>query len=28
VAPAIKLPHDFGIAASTIRYKEATAAAH
>lgn len=28
VAPAIKLPHDFGIAASTIRYQETTAAAH
>lgn len=28
VAPSIKLPHDFGIAASTIRYKEATAAVH
>jgi len=25
LAPSVKLPHDFGIAASTIRYKEATA---
>jgi uncharacterized damage-inducible protein DinB len=24
IAPAIRLPHDFGIAASTIRYQEAT----
>ncbi len=27
IAPGIKLPHDFGIAASTIRYQETTAAA-
>ena len=27
IAPNIKLPHDFGIAASTIRYQEATALA-
>lgn len=26
-APSIKLPHDFGIAASTIRYQEATSSA-
>jgi uncharacterized damage-inducible protein DinB len=26
LAPAIKLPHDFGIAASTIRYQETTVA--
>jgi len=25
IAPNVKLPHDFGIAASTIRYQEATA---
>lgn len=28
IAPSIKLPHDFGIAASTIRYQEATASTH
>ncbi len=27
IAPDIKLPHDFGIAASTIRYQETTAVA-
>jgi hypothetical protein len=28
IAPAIKLPHDFGIAASTIRYHEAPVITH
>lgn len=28
IAPSIKLPSDFGIAASTIRYKESTAISH